>query len=68
MKYTNFMGKQLRNSCNREYQIFKALCLNEFDYMGEDFQVWISIFLSKFISKFRILVCKNSKAISISFL
>ena len=34
--------------------------------MGEDFLIYISILLSKFISKFRILARKNCQAISIS--
>ena len=34
--------------------------------MGKDFQICISVLLSKFISKFRILAGKNSQVISIS--
>ena len=34
--------------------------------MGKDFQICISVLLSKFISKFRILVYKNSQTIFIS--
>ena len=60
------MGKQLKNYCDKKCKVFRALCSYEFEYMEKDFQICISILLSKFISKFYILVCKNSQAISVS--
>ena len=57
-------GKQLKNSCDKKCKIFRALCLYELEYMEKDFQICISLLLSNFFSKFYILVCENTQAIS----
>ena len=35
MKNTNFTGELLENSYEKECEIFRVLCLYEFEYMGK---------------------------------